>query len=444
VAKYVEGEHTYENINGKIYKNGRLIPEKDYKYIPTAIGGTRDGTPSTSPTLRDFIAGQGGTVGYDPSSNQVQVSLGGNTLSFGSGQGQQYGLGGLANNQNVVANPQALLAALGQGQGQGQGQQQQAMGMGMMPNQADILAMMQDYYENQLKAQRQQLMNIYGDKTMALERERAGVGQAASQQRTQAEINAQMDAKRLRAVLANMGWIGDSQSGQTRTDLGRVQGDLQQSLSTIGQHEMAQQGDISRRIADLEIAKQGDIAQMQSALQADQAAAMWAQLNQDRNFGYQVGRDQVADQRYDREWAWQTSPENPSYQAQVLQNQIRQLELQNLPEVHKLELQRLKQQIQAGQIDAATAQERLRQLKNPPQVEAPTEDLSKQVNTYYSSIEKLYDRSDATKYPFGEAGDRAWQADVGTYLTNLRSSGVSDDVIIEIMRRLGLPFKYDD
>lgn len=45
---YVEGGITYTNVNGNIYKDGRLIPESNYQYIPTVIGGTRDGTPSNN------------------------------------------------------------------------------------------------------------------------------------------------------------------------------------------------------------------------------------------------------------------------------------------------------------------------------------------------------------------------------------------------------------
>lgn len=47
---YEEGGILYENIDGRIYKNGRLIPQQSYKYIPSAIGGTRvDPTPKLPP-----------------------------------------------------------------------------------------------------------------------------------------------------------------------------------------------------------------------------------------------------------------------------------------------------------------------------------------------------------------------------------------------------------
>jgi hypothetical protein len=455
VAKYVEGEHTYENINGKIYKNGRLVPEKDYKYIPTAIGGTRDGTPSTSPTLRDFIAGQGGTVGYDPSSNQVQVSLGGNTLSFGSGQGQQYGLGGLSGGQNVVADPNKLLQALGQVQKPPDGTMLGA-GAGMMPSQYDIMQQLQDYYKKQEQAQLQNLLNQRDEGIRALEGQRGDITRAANRQRTQAEVNAQMDAKRLRAVLANMGWIGDSQSGQTRTDLGRVQGDLQQALSTIGQHEMAQQGNISERISNLKLASGNDIAAMQAALAADQAQALWQQMNQDRNFGYQASRDQIADQRYQQEWDWQTSPNNPSYQAQMLQNQIRQLELQNMPAQQQLQLQLLKQQLQAGQIDMATAQERLQQLKNPSLQQeqlSPTQQAA-QDKLIQSQNQAEADRIvDNISYEFGadfkekygtwipwddKAEAKKWKKAIMGRIAQLAEAGVSPEVLDLVRQSFGI------
>lgn len=39
--RYVEGGITYENIGGQIYKDGRLIPPENYRYIPVQVGGTR-------------------------------------------------------------------------------------------------------------------------------------------------------------------------------------------------------------------------------------------------------------------------------------------------------------------------------------------------------------------------------------------------------------------
>ena len=53
---FVEGSNTYTNVNGQIYKNGVLVPPENYKWIPSAIGGTRDG-PSTFgvKTVEDIV-----------------------------------------------------------------------------------------------------------------------------------------------------------------------------------------------------------------------------------------------------------------------------------------------------------------------------------------------------------------------------------------------------
>ncbi len=48
MATYSEGGINYENKNGKIYKNGVLVPESNYKYIPSAIGGSRVDTNTKS------------------------------------------------------------------------------------------------------------------------------------------------------------------------------------------------------------------------------------------------------------------------------------------------------------------------------------------------------------------------------------------------------------
>ena len=38
---YTEGNITYKNVGGQIYKNGVLVPLENYKYIPVQVGGTR-------------------------------------------------------------------------------------------------------------------------------------------------------------------------------------------------------------------------------------------------------------------------------------------------------------------------------------------------------------------------------------------------------------------
>jgi hypothetical protein len=54
---YTEGGINYENRDGGIYKDGRLVPEENYKYIPQAIGGTRPDQVATQ-VLENFILQQ--------------------------------------------------------------------------------------------------------------------------------------------------------------------------------------------------------------------------------------------------------------------------------------------------------------------------------------------------------------------------------------------------
>lgn len=79
-----------------------------------------------------------------------------------------------------------------------------------------------------------------------------------------------------------------------------------------------------------------------------------------------------------RETQWAKSNDNPAVKAQILANQIAQLELQNLPEQQRLEIQRMKSQIaqigavkpksdyevQMQRVALETAKEKLNQLKN--------------------------------------------------------------------------------
>jgi hypothetical protein len=61
---YSEGGINYERKGGQIYKNGVLVPESNYKYIPSAIGGTRGVTLPTTTVTDDTTGGTtGGATG---------------------------------------------------------------------------------------------------------------------------------------------------------------------------------------------------------------------------------------------------------------------------------------------------------------------------------------------------------------------------------------------
>jgi len=67
--KYTEGGIEYERKeDGTMYKNGVLVPETNYKYLPSAIGGTRGVATATDTAVTDTGAGTdtGLTAGYSP------------------------------------------------------------------------------------------------------------------------------------------------------------------------------------------------------------------------------------------------------------------------------------------------------------------------------------------------------------------------------------------
>lgn len=54
VRTLVEGPHTYTNDGEVITKNGVVVPPENYRWIPSAIGGTRDNDPLGNSVLRDL------------------------------------------------------------------------------------------------------------------------------------------------------------------------------------------------------------------------------------------------------------------------------------------------------------------------------------------------------------------------------------------------------
>jgi hypothetical protein len=66
--KYNEGGIEYERKDdGTLYKNGVIVPESNYKYIPSAIGGTRGTTVLPDSTVTDTTSTDKGlTAGYSP------------------------------------------------------------------------------------------------------------------------------------------------------------------------------------------------------------------------------------------------------------------------------------------------------------------------------------------------------------------------------------------
>lgn len=183
--------------------------------------------------------------------------------------------------------------------------------------------------------------------------------------------------------------------------------------STAADNELALTGEIeAQRLKDLQAARQyADSMDMQN--QQFQYGMSQDALNRMDNLtqlGTQNNQWQQtfdADQKWkdyqakqaEREAQWAQSADNPAVKAQILANQISELELQNLPEQQRLQIQQLKKQIaqigavqpisdyekQMQTVALETAKEKLDQLKNPPASQGDT------VNYWISSATKQLD-----------------------------------------------------
>lgn len=324
-----------------------------------------------TPKLRDWAKELGVNVGY----KNGQVTVG--DLSFGQGQGQQYGLTFDPTGTHYVSNPELLKQALGLGQPAAPTPVAPMQPAQQSP-QYDFAQTINDLYAQERQARLLGLQNQLRGQTDALNRHRIALAPQFQQERVQTDTTSQMAGKRLAEMMASRGL---DRSGENITANIGLQTARQQALSGIGQRETTANAEIDQRVADLSVANQGDMAQMEAALASDRTRAMLDSQYRERDFSYQqqqdqladywrrMGfdyqreRDQVGDQRYDREWNWQTDPSNPAYQRQMLDLEITRIQAANLPEQQKLELDRLRQQIQAGNIDIKTANEQLDRLK---------------------------------------------------------------------------------
>lgn len=96
----------------------------------------------------------------------------------------------------------------------------------------------------------------------------------------------------------------------------------------------------------------------------------WENAFRTNEFNYQKERDKLDSQHWDAEYKlrldefmWSKSANNPQVKGQILENQIRELELKNLPEAQKLELAQIKQALAAGQINVDIAKTELANLR---------------------------------------------------------------------------------
>jgi len=109
------------------------------------------------------------------------------------------------------------------------------------------------------------------------------------------------------------------------------------------------------------------IGEQQRVDTLDRQQEMWAAERQDKLDWneYLKSRDLIGDERYEREFEWERSPDNPVYASNQLQAEINKLKFENLPAQIKAEAQRLEHELKMNMISEAEAQFRLNELRNP-------------------------------------------------------------------------------
>lgn len=150
------------------------------------------------------------------------------------------------------------------------------------------------------------------------------------------EVQRYSSQQALQEALANSGNLtGAGMSGAGRGEVLALENAAANRLTDIGLQKQKLQDDAAFSIAELQ--KSGSLQEAQAAAQAEQAriAALLQNASDMWNRNYQVGRDQVSDSRYDREWQYQQNRDEVSdsrydreWEYQVQQNERDRLEQQ--------------------------------------------------------------------------------------------------------------------
>jgi hypothetical protein len=314
----------------------------------------------------------------------------------------------------------------------------------------DPTADINDYYDQMRQSQLAQLRAAQERGASVLNDQRADIAPAYRTARNQADTQAVISADRLREAMARNGLLasGTNRSQQTALEVAR-----QNAMSSLDVEEQRNLRDIDTQLANLYNPNE-EIA-MDAALNAERSRMLMDALTNASTQNYQryrdiLGdtrytdetayareRDALLDQRYASETDWARSADNPAVRAQQLANEIAQMQLQNLPEQQRLELEQLRkqiaqigaapyrsqQQIDMDQVELDTARERLNQLKNPSQAQ----NYERALELAQQQMEILYPQDDVTgKNPlsvpiYTEELNRWYQY----YLNNLGGGGGS-------------------
>lgn len=334
---YTEGGITYENKGGNIYKNGQLVPESNYKYIPTAIGGTRDGTPSSSGGGSSSI---GGTL------------IGGIVTGIGN-----Y-LSNMANQPPVEPLPPPLPQQI--------------------PEMYDPTEYINDLKEAQRASRIAALDKAKEGALSALDTEKANVAPTYYDKRNQAAAASDVGAMNFAQYMAARGIKG---AAGAMPEIYRQAG-LQGQIGALDRQEAAELSAIERQRANIETGYASDVAAAEADVEAQAMQNFINQWNANRAYQLQQAAMDLERQKFD----WSKSPSNPAYQASIaaakaaeLDNVAREIQNSYLPDTLKFQAERLAQQVKTGSLDYDIALAQLNQIK------AQTAVYNRQANAPYST-----------------------------------------------------------
>lgn len=219
MAKYTDGKHIYENIDGQIYKDGRLIPEENYKYIPEIAGGSFV-NPIAAKVNEYNIGGQ----------NQTSYQIGNHSFDEGSYK------------KLVAGDPYMtnLLASNGASAGGGGGG-----GSSQSSNNDAIKRMFDEQKQAQLAQLRQAIAKSKSQYQGQLDQSGTTFN-ALKKQTAASHYNAQ---QALREALANQGNFSGGQGRQERLQAGTA---MANDLNAINLQQTGYENEIRKAISDLE------------------------------------------------------------------------------------------------------------------------------------------------------------------------------------------------
>lgn len=214
---------------------------------------------------------------------------------------------------------------------------------------------------NALKAKIQQSIN---NKNMEI----GQLGQKYQPMKNESEV---AKAQQLRSVLEQNANAGD-RGGVGRQNALETQTAGENRLNNINLQQGNEETELRNAIANLTL--EGNVQEAQLMAQklkdliANNQYVDQTRYNRNRDaleFGYRANRDNITDQRYLDEMAWQRNPDNPAVRAQNLANLMNELKLSSLPEQIRNQATLMEQQLRSGELSLAEAEYNLQQIQDP-------------------------------------------------------------------------------